>query len=285
MNMIAPIKRYCFSGHETFYCKSLWLKKGYDFRCEGNAFTQDDAVVKLGVGKNMVSSIRFWLKTFGLTVEDNPTDIANIVLHNDGDPFLEDNNTLWLLHYLLVSNKISSVYNLLFVEYQREKKEFDRELLQNFIKRRCNVPEQKNVYNENTVKKDIGVLLHNYLAPKSLSSVEDFTGIMIGLNLLRRLDNRETYVFNEITGNAIDNRIILFAILDTAKDDTTISFHEIQDLALTFGMSLTTFIDVVRKIEAKYPKQIHYSETSGVRNIQFTGAKLDKYKILRQYYQ
>lgn len=285
MNMIAPIKRYCFSGHETFYCKSLWLKKGYDFRCEGNTFTQDDAVVKLGVGKNMVSSIRFWLKTFGLTVEDNPTDIANIVLHNDGDPFLEDNNTLWLLHYLLVSNKISSVYNLLFVEYQREKKEFDRELLQNFIKRRCNVPEQKNVYNENTVKKDIGVLLHNYLAPKSLSSAEDFTGIMISLNLLRRLDNGETYVFNETAGNTIDNLIVLFAILDTAGDETTISLDKIQELALTFGMSLTTFINVVRKIEAEYPKQIHYSETSGVRNIQFTGAKIDKYKILRRYYR
>lgn len=281
---MATVKRYCFSGHETFYCKSLWLKKGYDFLCERNNFNQDDAVVRLGVGKNMVASIRFWLKAFGLTVEDNPTDIANIVLHNDGDPFLEDTNTLWLLHYLLVSNKISSLYNLLFVEYQREKKELDRELLQNFVKRRCNVPEQKNVYNENTVKKDIGVLLHNYLAPKSLLSVEDFTGIMVSLNLLRRLDNGETYVFNEIAGNAIDNRIILFAILDTAKDDTTISFYEIQELALTFGMPLTKFIEVVRKIEAKYPKQIHYSETSGVRNIQFTGAKLDKNKILRQYY-
>lgn len=281
---MATVKRYCFSGHETFYCKSLWLKKGYDYLCEGNNFNQDDAVVRLGVGKNMVASIRFWLKAFGLTIDDTPTDIANIVLHNDGDPFLEDTNTLWLLHYLLVSNKISSIYNLLFVEYQREKKELDRELLQNFVKRRCNVPEQKNVYNENTVKKDIGVLLHNYLAPKSLSSVEDFTGIMVGLNLLRRLDNGETYVFNEIAGNAIDNRIILFAILDTAKDDTTISFYEIQELALTFGMPLTKFIEVVRKIEAKYPKQIHYSETSGVRNIQFTGAKFDKNKILRQYY-
>ena len=23
--------KYCFSGHESFPCKSLWLKKGYDF--------------------------------------------------------------------------------------------------------------------------------------------------------------------------------------------------------------------------------------------------------------
>lgn len=282
---MAIVKRYCFSGHETFYCKSLWLKKGYDFRCEGNSFNQDDAVVKLGVGKNMVASIRFWLKAFGLTVEDFPTDLANIIFHDAGDPFLEDSNTIWLLHYLLVSNKIASIYHLLFVDYQREKKEFDRELLQNFIKRRCNVPEQKNVYNENTIKKDIGVLLHNYLAPKSLSSVEDFTGIMISLNLLRRLENGETYVFNEIGENAIDEAIVLFAILDTASDETTISLEKIQELALTFGMPLSRFIEVVRKINAKFPKQIHYSETSGVRNIQFTGAKLDKYKILRRYYQ
>lgn len=282
---MAIVKRYCFSGHETFYCKSLWLKKGYDFRCKGNSFNQDDAVVKLGVGKNMVASIRFWLKAFGLTVEDFPTDLANIIFHDAGDSFLEDSNTIWLLHYLLVSNKIASIYHLLFVDYQREKKEFDRELLQNFIKRRCNVPEQKNVYNENTIKKDIGVLLHNYLAPKSLSSVEDFTGIMISLNLLRRLENGETYVFNEIGENAIDEAIVLFAILDTAGDETTISLEKIQELALTFGMPLSRFIEIVRKINAKFPKQIHYSETSGVRNIQFTGAKLDKYKILRRYYQ
>ena len=276
--------KHVYSGHESFACKSLWLKKGYDFRCDGNTFNQEDAVVRLGVGKNMVSSIRFWLRAFGLTIDDMPTDIAKIVLHNDGDPFLEDSNTLWLLHYLLVSKKISSIYYLLFVEYQREKKEFDRELFQNFIKRRCNVPEQNNVYNENTVKKDIGVLLHNYLAPKSLSVVEDFTGIMISLNLLRRLDSGEVYVFNEIHENAISYLIVLFAILDTAGDETTISLDKIQELALTFGMPLTKFIEVLRKIEAKYPKQIHYSETSGVRNIQFTGAKLDKYKILRQYY-
>ena len=96
---MSMIKRYCFSGHETFYCKSLWLKKGYDFRCDGNTFNQEDAVVRLGVGKNMVSSIRFWLRAFGLTIDDMPTDIAKIVLHNDGDPFLEDSNTLCLLHY------------------------------------------------------------------------------------------------------------------------------------------------------------------------------------------
>jgi len=44
-----------FSGHESFICKQFWLKKGYDFLIQRNRFSDDDSVVKLGVGKNMVS--------------------------------------------------------------------------------------------------------------------------------------------------------------------------------------------------------------------------------------
>ena len=51
-----------FSGHETFVCRHFWLKKGYDFIKSGHSFSQDDAVVRLGVGKNMVTAISFWLK-------------------------------------------------------------------------------------------------------------------------------------------------------------------------------------------------------------------------------
>ncbi|RYG02779.1 MAG: DUF4007 family protein, partial [Chitinophagaceae bacterium] len=26
-----PSTKYTFSGHETFHCRHLWLKKGYEF--------------------------------------------------------------------------------------------------------------------------------------------------------------------------------------------------------------------------------------------------------------
>lgn len=61
--------RYSFSGHESFYCKSLWHKKGYDFISENKDFNAPNAVVELGVGKNMVSSLRFWMRSFGLLNE------------------------------------------------------------------------------------------------------------------------------------------------------------------------------------------------------------------------
>lgn len=137
--------RYSFSGHESFPCKSMWLKKGYDYLVNDNMFTDPDAVVKLGVGKNMVQSIRFWLKAFGLSKDDEVTDIAKYLFDdkNGKDPYAEDNFTLWILHYLLVMTNFSSIYHLVFIDLQREKKEFDKKQLLSFIKRKCNVPEQK----------------------------------------------------------------------------------------------------------------------------------------------
>ncbi len=59
-------KKYTFSGHESFPCKTLWLKKGYDFIMAGKDFNDPTAVVDLGVGKNMVAAVRYWYKVFGV---------------------------------------------------------------------------------------------------------------------------------------------------------------------------------------------------------------------------
>src|SRR5882757_3548772 len=50
-----------FSGHETFPFRYAWLKKGLEgLLANPNIFNSDDAIVDLGVGKNMVRAIRHW---------------------------------------------------------------------------------------------------------------------------------------------------------------------------------------------------------------------------------
>ena len=65
-------------------------------------------MIDLGVGKNMVYAIRYWLRSFGLT-EDNEQVVSQLgkdIFANDGfDPYCEDIGTLWLLHYHLVSTE------------------------------------------------------------------------------------------------------------------------------------------------------------------------------------
>ncbi len=201
---------------------------------DGNSFTDIDAVAKLGVGKNMVSAIRFWLRAFGLTKADELQPVAKYLFNTEEgrDPFSEDLNTLWLLHFLLVSSEVASIYHLLFIDYQREKKEFSKTELLAFIKRKCSVPEQKNVYNENTVRKDIGVLLKNYVAPSDLKTIEDFSALLISLGLIVNRSG-EAYSFKVNDINDICPEVILFAIIRMKGADQTVSF----DFCKSFHLS------------------------------------------------
>lgn len=71
------MNKLCFSGHESFICKQFWLKKVFDFANKKKGFNDETSVVDLGVGKNMVSSLRFWGKAFGMLDErDSPTEMA-----------------------------------------------------------------------------------------------------------------------------------------------------------------------------------------------------------------
>jgi hypothetical protein len=275
--------RYSFSGHESFPCKSMWLKKGYDYLVNDNMFTDPDAVVKLGVGKNMVQSIRFWLKAFGLSKDDEVTDIAKYLFDdkNGKDPYAEDNFTLWILHYLLVMTNFSSIYHLVFIDLQREKKEFDKKQLLSFIKRKCNVPEQKNVFNENTVNKDIRVFLQNYLSPTNPKTNEEYANLLLELGLLR--ENEGKYSFNELSMGQINPLIILFALVHIAGEDKTISFDKLQELSLVFCIPISSFLIIVRSLSEKYSKEINYTDNSGIRNVQFL-KKINIFEVLNRYY-
>lgn len=276
--------RYSFSGHESFHCKSLWLKKGYDYLKQGKSFNDVDSVMNLGVGKNMVSSIRFWMKAFRLTENDQLNDIADYMFDegNGKDLFCEDIATLWLLHFLLVNCGISSIYNLAFVDFQRERKEFDREQLQTFIKRKCSVLEQKNVYNENTVKKDISVLLQTYIAPADLKQIERFTAMLINLNLIRDIDN-EKFRFNETDSSTLPLEILLFSLICIKGEDKLISFDKIQYISLLFCMPITNMLECLEKLQTKYSDIITYTDNSGIRNIHFK-KDMDLLSVLDLYY-
>lgn len=103
-------KPYRISGHESFPCRYTWLPKAMrGLRENPKLFSEEtDAMVGLGVGKNMVRSIRFWSQVTGMTVTlargagHEPTMFGRLVLGDGGlDPFLEDIRTLWLIHWSL----------------------------------------------------------------------------------------------------------------------------------------------------------------------------------------
>ena len=126
------VLKYNFSGHESFPCKSLWLKKGYDFVVAGNQFSSAEAVMELGVGKNMVASIRYWLKAFGvIDSTGQTTTLGNYLLDDESgrDKYIEDLGTLWILHFNIINNL--NIYIL--TTYVNQTWNFYEHILANFI--------------------------------------------------------------------------------------------------------------------------------------------------------
>lgn len=252
---------------------------------DGNSFIDADAVAKLGVGKNMVASIRFWLKAFGLTRADEPQPIASYIFDSATgvDPYSEDITTLWLLHFLIVSSEVASLYKLLFVDFQREKKEFTKVELQSFIKRKCSAQEQKNVYNDNTVKKDIGVLLKNYVMPSDLKTIEDFSAILINLGMIVFRGN-DTYSFKINSIEEITTEVVLFALIRMKGTDRTVSFDTLQKVSLIFGISTTSLIEIIRHLENMFPGTLVFTDNSGIKNVQFL-RDMEETEALNHYYK
>lgn len=283
-----------FSGHESFPCKTLWLKKGYDFVDEGKDFNAPDSVVELGVGKNMVASIRYWIKAFGLNNESKTNWISKYIFDSKigKDPYVEDLGTLWLLHFLLISTGEASLYKMFFVDFQKERRIFDRMQVINFVKRKMIDAGKDNLYNENTVKKDIGVLLSNYCLPRNPQSNEDFSTLLMDLDLIRQSDkntdddNKQTKYFFNIEGKRqIMPEIFLFAILSTKEDsDNSIPYDTLHELGLIFCMTDLEVIDMLKVLSEKYSDSLTYSDVAGVRQLQFT-KQMKGQQVLDIYYE
>ena len=285
---ISKIKKYTFSGHESFPCKTLWLKKGYDFVVAGDDFNSPEAVIGLGVGKNMVASIRFWLRVFGVTENDKPTVLADYLFNdqNGKDKYLEDIATLWLLHFNLVFLEEATLYNMFFCGVQRERTHFEREQVLTYVKMRMVEANKMTLFNANTVKKDIGVLLQNYTLPRKAQSNEDFSTLLIDLDLIRQSSEGKGYYFNVDGKRKVTKEIFLYGLLKLKKQqgDNTIPYDTIQEkIGLVFCMQDFETIEMLKQLTSDYSQYFAYSDVAGIKQIQFT-KELDVKQVLDDYY-
>lgn len=296
------MNNYRFSGHETFTCKQFWLKKGFDF-LQGNErrFNDESAVVELGVGKNMVSSIVYWLKSFGI-VDDafQPTEIGNYIFGEQGrDPYIEDIATVWLLHYFLVKTEYASVYSLFFNEFKRERIDFNRDHLHSFLKRKC-FEVSDSLYNENTITSDVSTFLRNYIISSDLRKAkkieldDEFSGLLYELNLisLYKLEivggkQIEMYKAENKNREELPYELVLFAILDRFPNEPSISFRELEvnanSVGMVFALTKEGLYAKLEEIVKHYDKQVVLSDTAGIQVLQFK-QPINKWEVLDRYY-
>ncbi len=282
--------KYTFSGHDSFQCRQLWLKKGYDYIKSQKSFNDEDAVVRLGVGKNMVLAIRHWMKAFNIIdSKDTLTEFGEKLFNDEGyDPFLEDEASLWLLHYHLIKTGTASIYSIVFNEFRKEKILFNKDIFINYLKRKRET-EPSLVFNVNTVADDFDVFIKMYINNEDGKDIEDsFSGVLAEIDLLNKVGKGkdEQFRIENNERNKLPEEILLFSILDNQEYGNSISLNtlenEINSPGSIFCLNRTGLTSKLIEI-VNGSDNITFTDHAGIKEIQFKN-KPNQYSVLDKYY-
>ena len=287
-----------FSGHDTFHCRQQWLLKGVELidNKELKGFHNlEDAILELGVGKNMVQAIQYWIRAFGLIDEEKKlSDIAKIIFSIDGgyDPYLEDEGTLWLLQYLICDVDIASIYRLIFSDYTNERisNEFDERQIINFIKFKIAESSSRET-SENTLNSDFKVFIQSYFSGvRTLKSLEDdFNSPLIELNLISSISRENgiiTYKVNKENRVDFPLEIFGYCLFDLYGSNSAIQFKDIRKtLGAYFVISNEGLEIIIEKLCSKY-SQFIFNDDAGIRQIQIKANEEGfQFELLQNYYR
>ncbi|MDD2230119.1 MAG: DUF4007 family protein [Candidatus Cloacimonetes bacterium] len=283
-----------FSGHQTFVIRYGWIEKGYRFVKSGLNFNSDDAIVDLGVGKNMVESIRYWGEMTGLIEDSAPSAFAIKLLdEKEGwDPYLEDNNSYWLLHWNLNTNP-GFMHSGIILFSHLKKPEFSKRDVADSALRSLDLYDKKSPA-QSTLNKDIDCYLRLYagIRRQNTKQKEELIGSPLQeLNLIQMINDSDLYCFNIGTKPNLSAEVIGYALWDYMRNLNKIAITINEALyreyspGQVFMLDENSLVDAVDQLsdDPKWSTHFGFSETAGIALIHCT--LTDGFELLDSYYK
>ncbi|GAP17324.1 DUF4007 family protein [Levilinea saccharolytica] len=300
--------RPTFGGHEKFVFRNGWLKKGIDaVRVDRLIFTRDEALVTLGVGKNMVRSIRHWCLATGIVQETEGTGLAKplaasmlgerLLLENGWDPYLEDMGSLWLIHWQLISNPVRAfVWPVIFSAYFDA--EFSKKQLIVLISKQI---EQLSIRTtEGTIEREIDCVLRTYVPAggvRGQANEESMDCPLAELDLIQAIPEENLYRFNIGSKPSLPTAVFGYALfiflLKRLQTRRTIAIEEVLyqngSPGQAFKLDENSFVDYLEQLEYQTSGALRINETAGLRQIYLTddlavSMENRAYRLLDDYY-
>lgn len=291
VNLVNPV----FARHETFHPRFGWIKKGFDaVSIDPTVFSQDNAPMRLGVGKNMVISIRYWCHAFKILENDTLTKFGQCLLSDDGwDPFIENPATLWLLHWnLLKPTCHAAAWYFTFNIFR--KPEFLQDELFNALYDYKPIMTQRNIA-ESSLKKDITCILRMYVeqsTSKAGVSEDSLDCPFTQLGLIHTAGDSRHFTFRIGNKSNLPPEIVVVACLQYASNllghEETISIsrlvYDSGSPGMVFKLSESAMCDAIEQVATRW-NAIELSDTAGLIQMSFTSepANLAE-QILENYY-
>lgn len=278
---------YRFSGHESFPCRYAWIPKAVESLQEEPFLFGDveSAMVRLGLGKNMVQSLRFWVQAMRVA-EASPdkgvwlTDFGVKVFGPSGlDPYLEDITTLWLLHWQLCSHHDNPLFAWDFLFNRYNEPEIIRSNVISVIEREAR--QLARPLSKATLAQHFDVFMHTYVPTRGQKAdiLEDNLDCpLVELNLIEGIGQRANarnklepaYAFRREPKPDLSSGVFLFAVEDFWKrcrsSEQSLTLRDIASGAGSPGQVFKLTEDDVRRrlleIEKYSDGVLIYSESA-----------------------
>ncbi|MDD4508636.1 MAG: DUF4007 family protein [Eubacteriaceae bacterium] len=228
-------------GHESFFIRKGWLYKGLKYvQQQNDLFTNKNikGTDILGVGNNMVKSIRYWLKATRLTKEvknekhkyvQQLTDFGKLIWKYD--KYMEEMGTLWLLHYQLAQNYDNATsWYYFFNEF--EMIEFEKKDFISSIDKFIQMKEKKNT-SLKSLGSDFDVLINTYMPrakihPEKMDPENNIDSVLGALNLVKIINRKEKVYAKNAPQKDTLNPLIVLAIIADSYDKNVQKMPEIK---------------------------------------------------------
>lgn len=292
-----------FSGHETFPLRQMWIKKVVDmadsnYLIKKAKFKSVEFIAELGVGKNMLASMKHWAQACQI-IEDHDathfklTEMAKtIFLHSGHDPYSENPSSTWLLHWRLAqkSERATTCYWLFNRIHSGV---FSKSELQQQLSNLCS--ELGKVTSLGSLTRDIDTIVRSYVPKSDLAAIEDSTDPVFGeLGLIHHL-NSDVYSFNRGPKSSLNLPLFLYIVLDywriSGRTDSTLSLDAIAFGEASPGRILKldedSIIAYLIQADDVSSGRIRWSDLAGIKQLSKQNCDVDMLmnEMLRKAYE
>ncbi len=276
------------SGHETFPLRYGWLKKAFDaVRASEDqdhnksVFSDEDAIARFGLGKNMVSSMRHWATAAGILEDAGKDRIVTTALGRslfgaDGfDPYMEAPATSWLVHWHLCGRQNKTTWFWAFSHYPALS--FERETLVKGLDKLAKERAWERA-SKATIRRDVTCFVRTYVAQRSSKQTGQEDALespLTELGLIKQVGRSERFRFVRGQKPSLGAGVFCYAVTDFwarfSKTAQTLSFetlaHEPGSPGRVFLLDENDVVDMLADLEEVSGGIYTWSETAGLKQL------------------
>jgi len=227
-----------YGQHQSFYLRINWLRKAIkNIELDNKFLYKDEAAEQIGLGKNMVQSLRYWVTATGVAEVINKSEQEISVfgqLMNKYDPYVELPDTASILHYHLTDDIEPSTAWYWYFNHFSKKSASKDEIIDDFLFwLEKNEPKKPSV---NSIKRDIDCIVRLYCDNGKTEDPEEvIQSPLSGIGLLS--EEKSIITKRNIKFTDVGLAALMYVLLDYRKrrQSNQLSVEEIQQNEFLWG--------------------------------------------------